>query len=227
MSRISVIMPLYNAAKFVNEALDSIKAQQGNFDFEVILVHGPSVDETKALTLAHDLPCIHVDESRLADGIARNTGVRAATGEYLAFLDGDDYWMPDKTVKQMAVLQADLTLEAVFGHVREFHEPQTPEQPRQMGDVLPAYVPGSLLIRRTSFLRIGYFDEQYKIGSVTGWFLHAQEKKLSYITLPDVVLYRRIHADNLGRREKARQHEYVRVIKAALDRRRLNGKGNS
>lgn len=222
---VSVVMPLYNAEKFVIEALDSIKAQQGDFRFEVILVHGPSTDTTRMLTQAHDPAYIHLDELRLSDGIARNTGVRAATGEFLAFLDGDDYWTPEKTLKQVAALQESPSLEAVFGHAVEFHEPGQPGQPRVMGQPIPAYVPGSLLLRREAFLRIGLYDETYKIGSVTSWFLHAQEKKLRYITLPEVVIYRRIHENNLGRREKARQHEYVRAIKAALDRRRAASKG--
>ncbi len=218
--KISVVLPLYNAENFVLEALDSIQAQQGEFNFEVILVHGPSTDQTKTITRAHHPAYIHLNESRLADGIARNTGVRAASGEYLALLDGDDYWSIDKTLKQMAVLQANPHLEAAFGHAQEFYEPVELHQPRRMGDAIPAHVPGSLLIKREAFLRIGYYDERYQIGSVADWFMRAQEQKLNFITIPDVVLYRRIHENNLGRRKKSRQNEYLHIIKVALDRRR-------
>ena len=83
-----------------------------------------------------------------------------------------------------------------------------------------APLPGTLLIRRDAFYRVGFYSEAYTVGSIIDWYLRAQEVSISMRILPEVFLYRRIHENNLGIRQKVKQSDYVHILKAALDRKR-------
>ena len=89
------------------------------------------------------------------------------------------------------------------------------------GRVLPATLPGAMLIRRTAFQRVGDFDPGFKLGSVVDWYARSRDAGLVERTL-DVVVYERriLDGDNVGIRQRGDRAEYLRVVKAALDRRR-------
>ncbi len=109
MPRVSVVIPAYNAAKFIAATLDSVKAQTFT-DWELVVVDDGSTDDTKAVVDAWLArtgaagTCIKRANGRIA--AARNTGLQAAKGELIALLDHDDFWTPDKLARCVAELDA-------------------------------------------------------------------------------------------------------------------------
>jgi glycosyltransferase involved in cell wall biosynthesis len=100
MPRVSVVIPAYNAAAFVREAVDTALAQT-HPDTEVIVVDDSSTDETPAILAAYgDRIRVHRQPNTGVGG-ARNTGMRLATGDWVAFLDADDVWAPRKIEAQL------------------------------------------------------------------------------------------------------------------------------
>jgi glycosyltransferase involved in cell wall biosynthesis len=101
---VSVIIPTYNRARLVQEALASVEAQTFR-DFEVLVVDDGSTDDTaEALALQRGVRVLR-HRSRQGVAAARNLGIAAARGEWLAFLDSDDLWLPDKLARQIAYLE--------------------------------------------------------------------------------------------------------------------------
>lgn len=107
---ISVIIPMYNAEETIVKALDSVVHQNYNLDeFEVIVINDGSEDQSKNVVEHYknthpDICIIIVDRPNGGVSKARNKGLSIAKGDYIAFLDSDDEWLPDKTEKQMKLL---------------------------------------------------------------------------------------------------------------------------
>lgn len=106
MPLVSVIVPVYNVEAYITATLQSVLAQTFT-DFEVLVVNDGSGDRSMALVRQCTDPrlkIIHQENRGLAG--ARNTGIRYAQGQYLAFLDSDDLWLPEKLAKHVQHLQA-------------------------------------------------------------------------------------------------------------------------
>lgn len=82
------------------------------------------------------------------------------------------------------------------------------------------YVTGAMLIRRNAFLRVGPFETRWQVGEFIDWYLKAVERDLKSLMMPEVVLKRRLHNTNTVIRERKSQTDYIRILKASLDRRR-------
>ncbi len=106
---ISVIIPLYNAEKSIKKTLNSIKNQTWNGDFEIIVVNDGSTDQSLEI-VAHyskenfNQNIIILTQENGGVSKARNAGLKIANGEYIAFLDADDEWLPAKTERQIKYL---------------------------------------------------------------------------------------------------------------------------
>ena len=115
MPKVSIIMPSYNTASLIGEALDSVFAQTYR-DFEVIVVNdgSPDTPELERVLLPYQDRIVYLkQENRRACG-ARNNGISHAKGEYLAFLDSDDSWAPGYLQSQIEQLEADPSLDMVY-----------------------------------------------------------------------------------------------------------------
>ena len=165
-----------------------------------------------------------VSQSHSGVSAARNRGVEEAIGELLAFLDADDLWTPRKLELQEHALAADRRVGIVCGHAVQFPSPELPQSAlagvRIDREKVPARLPGALLMHRSAFDRVGPFSTTYVTAESLDWFLRAEEIGIRSEMLPEVVLRRRVHDDNLGIRRRDTRIDFVRVLKAALDRRR-------
>jgi hypothetical protein len=81
-------------------------------------------------------------------------------------------------------------------------------------------VPGTLLVKRPAFDRVGLFKTDLKVGEFIDWYARAMELGLRSKMLPELLLWRRLHRTNQGVRERQSVTDYARVLKASLDRRR-------
>jgi glycosyltransferase involved in cell wall biosynthesis len=149
-----------------------------------------------------------------------------AQDDWFAFLDADDVWLEDKLKIQMAAMESDPDLDAVFGYVKQFHSPELDEGWKKKtwcpDDPVPGFSPTAMLIRREAFLRVGLFETGRQVGEWQEWYMRAQERRLRMTTLPDVIARRRLHDANNGLRTRNAFDERLQIIKAALDRRRAS-----
>ncbi|HEY9644827.1 MAG TPA: glycosyltransferase family A protein [Chroococcidiopsis sp.] len=223
---VSVIIPVYNREAYVGDAIRSVLGQTVP-PAEVIVVDDGSSDRSAEIIQSFGPPVRYVAQANSGAAVARNRGVDLATGELLAFLDSDDRWQPDKLERQLAALQAQPELAMVFGHVRQFISPDldadAQAKVRIPAEVMAGYHVGTLLIRRDAFFRVGYFETQWQVGEFVSWQMKATELGLPMQMLAEVVMERRLHATNMGRSQPSSGTDYLRIVRAALDRRRAQG----
>jgi len=116
---VSAVVPAWNAARHLQACLASVLAQRGPFTLEVIVVDDGSQDNSAEIARGHaDVRCIR--QANAGPSAARNRGIEAAQGEYLAFLDADDLWPAGKLTAQLEVLQRAPEAALVFGDCRQF-----------------------------------------------------------------------------------------------------------
>jgi glycosyltransferase involved in cell wall biosynthesis len=218
---VSVIVPVYNGERYLGAALTSALGQT-YVSLEVIVVDDGSTDGTG--DVARRYPVRYVRQVNQGTGAARNTGLAAARGDFIGHLDADDLWEPDKTRLQVAALAADPGLDAVSGHVVEFHSPDLPDEARRRlrppRSSVPGHVHQAMTIRREAHARVGQFETHWTIGQDMSWFMRAREIGFRFSVLPDIVLRRRLHAASKGVTLAEHAHQRLLIVKAALDRRR-------
>ena len=224
---VSVVIPVYNAERYLAEAIDSALAQTFP-PAEILVLDDGSTDGSAAVAGRYAASAKYYALEHGGQGAARNRGAEIARGEFIAFLDADDLWAGNKLALQMAAFERDPGLDMVFGFARQFYSPelreQDPEKIKRLEKPMPGYVPGTLLIKRESFFRTGPFATTWHVGEFVDWYLRATDLGLRQALIPDVVLKRRVHTTNLGVRERESQTDYVRILKASIDRRRANPK---
>lgn len=224
---ISVLIGVFNAAPYLREAIDSAFAQTYR-PLEVVVVDDGSTDASAAIAQSYGAKVRYAYQENAGDGAARNAAVALARGRLFAFMDADDRSLPTRLELQARALAADASLDAVFGHVREFVSPELTRSERA-GIRPPAAEPAGwvsptvMLIRREAFARVGPFSETLRLGSTVDWCARAVDLGLKTTMLPEVLMERRLHTTNLGLRHQDSRHQYIDIVKAALSRRRALG----
>lgn len=112
---ISVVIPTYCRAEFLQQAVDSVLSQ-GVLDLEVIVIDDGSTDDTMERMRAYGTRIRYERQENQGLSTARNNGMTLATGDYIALLDDDDWWMPGKAKLQMAILERNPELAGVFSN---------------------------------------------------------------------------------------------------------------
>jgi len=220
---VSVIMPLYNAEPYVEAAIDSIFSQSYQ-NLEIIVIDDGSTDRGAERVKGFGDKVVFAQQSNLGISAARNRAIEMSTGDYVAFLDADDLWTPEKLEIQIAALQEDGTLDTVFGFAKQFFSPDLSEEAKKRlvcpPDAAPGYLASSMLIKRDSFLKVGLFDTSTKVGEFIDWFARAKEANLKIKMLPNLVLKRRIHEENTSLQHRRGGVDFTQILKASIDRRR-------
>ena len=119
--KVSVVIPTYNAARFVTQAIDSVLAQTFK-SYEVLVVDDGSTDDTREVLTKYVAPVHYLPKQNGGVSSARNYGIERARGKYVAFLDADDLWMPEKLEKQIAVLESDENIGLVYAATEKVDE---------------------------------------------------------------------------------------------------------
>ncbi len=219
---ISVIIPVYNGERYLAETIDSVLAQTHQ-PFEVIIIDDGSIDNTADIARSYQ-NLRYMYQTNQGLGAARNAGIVAAQGEFIAFLDADDLWTKNKNELQMTAFHANPHADIVTGYVKQFYSPEMDESERKKirctDELLPGHLMQAMLIKREAFFRVGLFETQWVVGTDMSWYLRAMEKGLSMIILPDLVLLRRLHKQNKGIIKRSFINQRVQILKAALDRHR-------
>lgn len=220
---VSVIIPVHNGERYLAEAIQSVLAQTLPPD-EIIVVDDGSTDASAAVAQSFGAPARVLIQANLGPAAARNLGVARACGDLLAFLDADDLWLPDKLARQMGALETDPACEAVFGRVENFISPELDATQRQIlvqsANQVGTHHIGALLIYRQAFRRVGDFEPRRRHGEFIEWWARALRLGLRYTILPELVLRRRLHANNLTRRERSGRQEYLSLLREQIAHRR-------
>ena len=221
---ISCIVPVFNGERYLAEALDSILAQTWR-PLEVIVVDDGSTDGSAAVVAKYGAQVSYVYQANAGPAAARNRGLDAAAGEFIAFLDADDLWHKEKLARQMARFKARPELDVCSAHVENFWSPDVKqEEDRPSDGGLAKTQPGvtqTIIARRALFDRIGPFDAALTHRDAMEWLSRAVDAGAVMETLPDVLVFRRIHRNNLSwRRGDDDRDELLRSVKTILDRRR-------
>jgi glycosyltransferase involved in cell wall biosynthesis len=220
---VSCIVPAFNAERFLADALASIAAQ-AHPRTETIVVDDGSTDATAEVlhTWADRVRVLTQRNSGAAS--ARNAGIHVASGEFVAFLDADDLWRPEKIERQLLRFAQRPELGVCVARVATFHDGAALEMSLRRpatGSVLPAYAASTLMARRALFDRVGSFDASLRHADDTEWFLRARALGVQMESIDEVLVDRRLHSANMSLTQSVDSlEEYLRVIKAHLDRRR-------
>jgi len=219
---VSVIIAVYNGARYLHETLESVLGQTVPPD-EVIVIDDGSTDDTPAIAqwFGPALRLVRQDNAGQAAAFAH--GLSLATGTCIAFNDADDLWVPQKQEWQLAALAADPALDFVYGLCEQFVSPElgAEEQRRYAppSPILPAALLQASTVRRRAFARVGGFDPALRNAGVTDWMARSAEAGITRLMLPQVVFRRRLHAGNYGRTHVAeRDHNLLAVLRSKIRR---------
>jgi glycosyltransferase involved in cell wall biosynthesis len=219
---VSVIISVYNCERYLAEAIESVLNQTYR-QIELLVIDDGSTDSSGAVANSFPFLKYHFQTNQ-GLGAARNQGIDLAQGSFFAFLDADDIWEKDKLLTQLTVFDTKPELDMLFGHVKQFYSPEIAHNMKPkidlINEIMPGHIAGTLLIKRESFFKVGYFPTHWRVGEFIDWYLKAIEQGLKSTTIPEVVMKRRIHENNMGIREHDSRGDYVRILKASLDRKR-------
>lgn len=213
---LSVIIPVLNGEKTIVEAVNSALAQRG-VNVEVIVVDAGSTDQTATIVKSIDdsRVCLISGNGSLLAGAARNLGVVAAKSFWLRFLDADDLW-PHCSTEHLLEVISDAACEVVVGHSLTFSDEVLPDLSLHapLDNSLRGPLPGSVLLSKQLFLKIGFFDADLRVGELIDWFARARSLGVQEVPSANVVLFRRKHSANTSQK---RRGEYASsVLKIAL-----------
>jgi len=224
---ISTIIPVYNGERYLEATIESALAQSWT-PIEIIVIDDASNDGSVDIAKSFAASTTYALQSHAGAGAARNHGVKLARGDYLAFLDADDLWLPNKLDLQMSAFASRPGLDAVFGQVEQFVSPDLPHEQAENvhcpAGAAPARLPGTMLVKTQTFKEVGWFSSELRVGEFVEWYARATELGVEDEIIPEVVLRRRIHGTNSGVLRRDARSDYVRVVKAAIDRRRKSAK---
>lgn len=220
-SNVSYIVPVFNGEVYLAEALDSIFAQTVPA-LEVLVIDDGSSDGTPAVARSYGDRITYLRQPHAGQSVARNHGVRVARGDLVAFLDADDLAHPTKLARQVARFEARPELDLCQALACDFWSADIPAERREEVRGLPRPHPRHIdtwLVRRSLFERIGGLDPEMKVGETAEWHWRARESGAPIELLPEVVAYRRVHANNMtkGRREEQIDSLFT-LLRAAMER---------
>lgn len=221
MNKVSIVIPTYNSAPFIKESVESALGQNYS-NKEIIVVDDGSTDNTREILFRYTknkkIKCIH--QKRSGAAAARNTGIRQATGEFVAFLDADDIWLPEKLEKQLplfgdsevGLVYSDMAFFGAESKFRVFSEMAGKFFKGQIVKQLLEnnFIPTSSVVARKSEVdKAGGFNENLAIGEdYFLWLVIANLSKIDFV--PEQLVMYRIHRDQIS---KSRKSSYKNLSK--------------
>ena len=227
--KVSVIVPAYNAMSFLPQTVSSVLAQT-YADFEVIIINDGSSDDIEAW--AHGL-CDGriqlISQVNSGPASARNHGLKNATGDYVAFLDADDIWMPTKLEKQVDLLNKNSEIGLVYTWIALIDEAG-----KHQGKLRRNSAQGNVwldltlhnivecgsvaLVRRECFNTAGWFDERRAIAGSEDWDMWLRiAAHYSFGLIEEPLVDYRCHTDNLSSRWRQMAESFDLVLQKAFD----------
>jgi glycosyltransferase involved in cell wall biosynthesis len=188
---VSIIIPYYKGERFIQEALGSLFGQHYP-NMEIIIVNDGSPEESLAPLLPYHNRITILSQKNQGQAAARNSGLRAAKGSIIGFLDQDDMWPPGRLAKTLPYLNR---YDFVQGKTVAFKISHDGSRTSSDPLLLPSLV-GSALYRKSVFEKVGLFDEAMREGEDFDWNVRLNESDCHGIVIPDTTLLYRKHGQN-------------------------------
>lgn len=221
MPEVSVVIPTYNSAQYVVEAVESVLAQTYQ-DFEILVIDDGSTDETEQVMRSYPAPVRYIRQQNGGVARARNRGIQESRGRYVAFLDADDTWLLCKLERQLEALQqqpqyracyaaftvVDATLNPL-GISRSRRQASALEDLLLRGNVLAT--PSTVICERSLFDLVGGFDPALsQCADWDMWVRLAAQTEFLYLDEP-FVTYRQ-HGTNMSRNAPLLESDSLQVL---------------
>jgi glycosyltransferase involved in cell wall biosynthesis len=226
---VSVIIPAYRVATFIREALDSVFAQSFT-DFEVIVINDGSPDtaELEQAIESYRGKITYLEQSNQGAGAARNAGLRIARGLFVAFLDGDDIWLPNFLSEQVQLIQSGSGYDLVYADAVNFGsaaiaggtsmQTNPSEGEVTFESLLTArcnVITSAVVARREPILAVGLFDENFPNSQDFDLWLRLAKHGVRFNYQRKVLVRRRIYAGSLAWDSVKSYGGEVRVLEKA------------
>lgn len=162
--QVSVIIPVYNSQRFVRRALDSVLNQTYQ-NLEVVVIDDGSTDATaEVIQGLGDPRIVYLHQKNQGQGPARNNGIRRCTGEYVTFLDSDDYYLPEKIAREVEFLRSNREYQVVYCNALHFHSDRPAvlyknKGQHPSGNILPVLLHTSLINLNTAMMERGVLEK--------------------------------------------------------------------
>lgn len=226
MPQVSVIIPTYNSARYVVDAVESVLAQTYR-DFEVIVIDDGSTDETPEVMKRYGAPVRYLRQENAGVAAARNRGIAESSGRYVAFLDADDVWLPQKLERQINALAinygvqacdtgyvlADTTLNPVAVK-RNLRSGSTFKELLLRGTVV--FI-GSVICEKEILERVGGFDPA--LSQCADWDMWIRvSSQTEFVYIDEALVYYRQHDTNMSRSASLLELDTIRVLEKSFAR---------
>lgn len=225
---VSVVMIVRNGSRFLDGAIDSVVAQTRAAD-EILVVDGGSTDATTDIAARRGVQVVQQPRSGIAD--ARNHGIAHTGGTYIAFLDHDDRWMPQKLQRQLAVMErtgvdycvtnlrripagGGVDVHAVFERFAH-------------GTPTLGLTPSTVVVRRSAFAKIGLFDGAQGHGCDAAWFARAIDTGARRHDLDEVLVEKLLHDRNTSIDTAGTRRALLRIARESVRSKRAERAGRS
>ena len=225
---VSVVIATYNMGRYLAEAVNSVLAQP-EVDLEVVVVDDGSTDDTLEVMTAFSAdPRVRlIAQENQGQPRAKNAGIRASRGRFIAFCDADDYWLPDKLALQLPLFERNPHTGVVCSSTLALHEDgevrSHPHAPLQRGRILEALflrnlIPfGTAVVRRECLEQVGLFDESIAMGIDWDlWLRVAVDWEFDFTPEPTYVY--RIWDGQMSKNWRGRYESAFRIMENFLSR---------
>ncbi len=215
---ISVIIPVYNGAKYIKETIEGIKAQ--NMNVEIIVVDDVSPDNSGQI--AKELGCRVIRHTQnTGQVIGKNTGIREAKGEYIVFNDQDDIMRENTLQTLYDEMEKNPEISAVMAKSLDFVSPDAKNQNMGRKEAVWGMYSGATMFRKSMFDIIGLFDETVRLNTGETIIIQNKMKEHNLIMkkIDFIATNRRIHDNNFGVTNQSKEYkDYATVLSAKLSR---------
>jgi glycosyltransferase involved in cell wall biosynthesis len=239
MPSISTIIPTYNRANFIGEALESALQQTRPAD-EIIVVDDGSTDDTEKIVAQYAGKVRYIRQENAGPSAARNRGFQAAAGDCIALLDSDDLWVNDKLERQLATLAQHPDLDLIFGLEAKFNAGNQSEPPaindqdyfdclNSVDCIIPDafglllkenffVATSSVLFRKSCIQKVGLLDVTVRLAEDYEYWLRFALEGFRFGFINAVLCRRRLHQGNLINESLATKASVAEVLARYRDR---------
>ncbi len=222
-------MPAYNSERFIGEALSSLYREDYS-PLEIIVVDDGSTDGTENIVKGFkEVLYFYQDHSGVS--AARNTAIALSKGEFIAFLDSDDIWIPGWMDEAVSYFRTDPGIDYLMGRHESFFEEDfvIPAEIKQVwtDDDIKPHATGVIIARRTCFERIGNFSLSLRISEDVEWLVRASDHGLALKRVSFIMMKKRMHGWNLSITDRSDHKEIrMRIAYDSIRRRRAKKLAN-
>jgi glycosyltransferase involved in cell wall biosynthesis len=221
MKDVSIIIPVYNAEKYITNAIESALSQK-NVNIEVLVINDGSTDGSEKKILQFRDKISYFRQSNKGPAAARNLGIKAAKTEFLAFLDADDVFFSVDTINSCVfALSEEQHADILLGRVQLQKEDGAIKN--SFSNIAEAgFITGfgAMVSTRSVFDTVGLIEESLKLGEDIDWFMRAWENGIVTRLVNDIVILYRRHDGNLTKSLSSLHSSFLKSIGSSLIRRK-------